>query len=77
MSNKNYLMSGPVNRTSLTKCMLTGGGIALVFILFFILRVDEPRPEWPKLWMLRPLIITPFMGIFGGAVYLTVPDGKE
>ena len=46
--------------------MLIGAGIALVLITIFLLGVDEPNPEWPKLWMIRPLVVVPIAGAFGG-----------
>lgn len=54
---------------SLTKSMLLGAGIALLLINLLLLQVEEPNPEWPKYWMLRPLIIVPLAGATGGAFY--------
>ncbi|HCT94857.1 MAG: potassium transporter KefB [Bacteroidetes bacterium GWE2_39_28] len=51
---------------SMVKRMLIGAGIALVLITLFLLGVDEPNPEWPKLWMIRPLVVVPIAGAFGG-----------
>jgi hypothetical protein len=48
---------------------LIGAAIGLVAISFFVFGVDKPNPEWGKLWMIRPLIITPMAGAMGGAFY--------
>ena len=45
--------------------MLIGALTGLAIISFFVFSVDEPDPEWGKLWMVRPLIITPLAGAFG------------
>lgn len=68
MTQSNNSTSQP-HPVSLTKPMLIGAGIALLVISFFVFRVDEPKPEWGKLWMIRPLIITPIAGAMGGAFY--------
>ena len=54
---------------SLTKSMLIGAAIGFIVISFFVFGVDRPHPEWGKLWMIKPLIITPFAGAVGGAFY--------
>lgn len=50
---------------SLLSRILLGAGIGLALISFFLLNVRNPDPAWPKLWMLRPLIIVPLA--VGGA----------
>ena len=65
-------------KISLTTRMVAGAGIGLAVILFFILPVHDPRPEWGKLWMLRPLIIVPMAGATGGAFsYLFLQFGRQ
>lgn len=54
---------------SLAKAMLIGGGIGFILISFFVFGVDNPNPEWPKLWYIRPLIVTPIAGAMGGAFW--------
>ena len=54
---------------SLPKCIFVGGVIALAVISFFVFGVDNPNPEWGKLWRIRPLIITPLAGAMGGAFF--------
>lgn len=53
---------------SLTKRMLIGAGIALVFIGIFLFGATA-NPEWSRYWILRPLVIVPLAGAFGGAFY--------
>jgi hypothetical protein len=58
-----------IHSASLSKCMLIGGGIALVLITAFLISAGEGNPNWPKYWMIRPLIIVPLAGATGGACY--------
>ncbi|NEU09956.1 potassium transporter KefB [Flavihumibacter sp. R14] len=59
----------PDQTLPLAKPMLVGAGLGLIVISFFVFGVDQPNPEWGKLWMIRPLIITPIAGAMGGAFY--------
>jgi hypothetical protein len=59
-------MTQTVNTNSLIKKVLLGVGIALITISLFVFGVDHPKPEWGKFWIIRPLIITPLAGAFGG-----------
>lgn len=65
MTQTNNSTSQP-HEVSVVKRMLVGAGIGLLLISLFLLSVDEPHPEWEKLWMLRPLIIVPLAGAMGG-----------
>lgn len=69
MTDKSNPASQPLHSASLTKRMIQGAGIALVLITIFLLGAGEPNPAWPKLWMLRPLIIVPIAGAMGGVFY--------
>lgn len=69
MTQINNLTTQPINKSSLAKRMLLGAGIGLVIIAFFVFQVENPNPEWGKLWMIRPLIIVPLAGAAGGAFY--------
>lgn len=51
---------------SLGKRMLFGWIIGLLVISFFLIPVREPHPDWGRLWMIRPLIITPLAGAMAG-----------
>ncbi|GAB4335913.1 MAG: hypothetical protein OHK0038_13880 [Flammeovirgaceae bacterium] len=54
---------------SITKKMLIGAFIGFVIISLFVFSVKEPNPSWGNLWMIRPLIITPLFGAFGGLFF--------
>lgn len=60
--------SDSMNKSSLLKGILIGAGIGLLVILFFITGA-ETQPHWPDQWKIRPLIITPLAGAFGGAFF--------
>jgi len=66
---QNNLTTQPNQPVSLAKPMLIGAGIGLILISFFVFGVDSPNPEWPKLWYIRPLIVTPVAGAMGGAFW--------
>jgi uncharacterized integral membrane protein len=78
MTSKNIFSSLPVDYASLGKRMLIGGAIALVLILVFIIpAIQEPKPDWSKVWMIRPLLVVPFAGAVGGACnYFLVSFGN-
>ncbi|MBD2700196.1 potassium transporter KefB [Spirosoma sp. BT702] len=59
----------PLDVASLSKKALFGAAIGLVLICFFLSNVNHPNPDWPKFWMVRPLIIVPLAGACGGAFY--------
>jgi hypothetical protein len=62
-------MTQPIHHGSLTKRMIQGGSIALALISVFLFTADDPKPEWGKFWMVRPLIIVPIAGAMGGVFY--------
>jgi len=65
----NNLTTPAIHNAPLPKRMLQGAGIAFILIVFFLLQAGEPKPEWSKLWMIRPLIIVPFAGAMAGVFY--------
>jgi len=69
MTQTNNLTTQPTQPSALGKRMLIGGGIALLVISVFLLGVNHPNPAWGKLWMIRPLIITPLAGAMGGLFF--------
>lgn len=69
MTKGNNLTAQSIHPASIGKRMLLGAGIALILILVFLLGVDNPKPEWGKLWMLKPLIVVPTAGAMGGVFY--------
>ena len=54
------------NKSSLPVRMLIGAAIGLFLICFFLITAGNPNPMWPKLWIIRPLIIVPLAGAMGG-----------
>ncbi|MDF2449894.1 MAG: potassium transporter KefB [Bacteroidota bacterium] len=54
---------------AVAKPMLIGAAIGLTLISIFVFGVDQPNPEWPKYWMVRPLIVVPLAGAVGGLFY--------
>jgi hypothetical protein len=67
MTPKNTLKLFPVDSASLIKRMLVGALIGLILISMFLAGTGEPRPEWGKFWMLKPLVMVPLSGAVGGA----------
>jgi hypothetical protein len=59
----------PAQPVSVAKPILIGAAIGLIAISFFVFGVGNPDPKWGKLWMIRPLIVTPVAGAMGGAFY--------
>lgn len=68
MSQSNQTQPQPLNPAAFARPMLLGAGIGLVAILFFLVGA-EAKPEWGKLWMIRPLIIVPLAGAVGGLFF--------
>lgn len=69
MTQGDNLTTEPIHRASLGKRMLQGAAIALTLIIVFLVQAGEPHPDWPKLWMIKPLIIVPLAGAMGGVFY--------
>ena len=63
------LTAEPDQPLSIAAPTIIGAGLGLIVISFLVFGVDDPNPEWGKLWMIRPLIITPMAGALGGAFY--------
>ena len=51
------------------KRMLQGAVAGLVLIVFFLAGAGEPDPGWPKLWIIKPLLLVPAAGALGGVFY--------
>lgn len=52
---------------ALPRRILIGAAFALVLITAFVMGVDDPHPDWPKYWKIRPIIVTTIAGGIGGA----------
>jgi hypothetical protein len=69
MAERKNSTRGPIHFPSLSKRMLLGAAIALILIVVFLSQAGEPDPAWPRLWMVRPLIIVPLAGATGGGFF--------
>jgi len=69
MTEQNKMDLFQINTLALAKRIFIGAAIAFTLILSLLLSVDEPKPEWGSLWMLKPLLITPLAGAGGGAFF--------
>jgi hypothetical protein len=65
MTQSNNSTSQPL-RVSLAKRMMTGAGIGLLLISFFLISAGDGKPEWGQFWRIRPLIMVPFAGAMAG-----------
>nr|AGU11770.1 hypothetical protein [uncultured organism] len=68
MYNSNEIQPA-LHAAPLGKRTLQGAAIAFVVIAIFLLGAGEPDPAWPKLWMIRPLVVVPLAGAMGGVCY--------
>lgn len=69
MTLRNNLAAPLIHRAPLGRRMAQGAAIALVLISIFLLGVHNPNPAWPRLWMVKPLLIVPCAGAMGGVFY--------
>lgn len=72
MTQTNNSTTQPIHQASIGKRMLLGAAIALMLIIIFLLGVNNPKPEWGNLWMIKPLVIVPLAGALGGVFYYFV-----
>jgi hypothetical protein len=77
MTQRNELQNQPIHAASVGKRMLQGAGIALILIIVFLLSDGEPDPSWPKLWMIKPLIMVPLAGALGGVFYYNMDHLRD
>ena len=68
MTERKKFIPLPIHPASVARAMLLGGGIALILIIIF-LNGAESRPEWGKFWMIKPFIVVPLAGSFGGLFF--------
>lgn len=59
-------------QVTMARRMAQGAAVGLILISFFVFGVDEPNPDWPKLWMVKPLIMVPLAGSLGGLSYYLI-----
>jgi hypothetical protein len=48
-----------------------------VLISFFLANAGDPDPAWPALWWIKPLLVVPVAGSFGGAFYHLMEDMRK
>ncbi|WP_439882030.1 potassium transporter KefB [Pontibacter sp. MBLB2868] len=68
MTQKNDIQNHPIHTASVGKRMLQGATIGLALIFFFLFGA-ESDPSWPKLWMVKPLLLVPAASALGGLFY--------
>ena len=61
--------ASPIHPGSLTKRMIQGAFIGLIIISAFLISAGQGKAEWGNWWMVKPLLMQPFAGAVGGAVY--------
>lgn len=54
---------------NLTRGFIPGAAIGLALISFFLVGAGSADPSWPRLWMVRPLILVPLAGGLAGACF--------
>ena len=69
MTQVENLTKRPLFTPALGKRMLTGAGIALVMISFFIISAGKGSPGWGDYWRIKPLLLTPCLGAITGLCY--------
>lgn len=69
MTQRHNSATQPLPAASAVKRILTGAGIGLALIVFFLFTANEADPAWGKYWMIRPLVIVPLAGAGGGLFY--------
>ena len=70
MTTRNFQTTRFQNQGAARKRILLGAGLAFILITAFLLSIREPNPEWPQLWMVKPLLIVPLAGAMGGVFTL-------
>lgn len=73
MSSQSNFIYRPIPWSTVITRMIIGAVIGFLAISLFVFGVDNPNPEWPANWRIRPLIITPIAAAFGAA-FSTVLD---
>lgn len=77
MTTGNELQDKPLHAASVGKRMLQGAGIAFILIVIFLVNAGAGDADWPKFWMIRPLIIVPLAGALGGIFYYNMDHLRD
>lgn len=64
--NQENEFTSKIHPESLTKRMVVGAFIGFILIALLLVTANNPNPEWPRYWMLKPLIVVPIAGAMGG-----------
>ncbi|MEJ8757109.1 potassium transporter KefB [Pontibacter sp. H259] len=72
MTEQNGFQNRPIHSMPVGKCMFIGAAIGFAIISFFVFGTGEPNPEWPKYWMIKPLLMVPAAGAMGGLFYFNM-----
>lgn len=65
-TQRNDLNKPPTDRGTAGRRMMQGAGMALLLISLFLLGAGEPDPDWPRYWMIKPLLTVTGAGALGG-----------
>lgn len=77
MIQPNEFQNKPIHTASAGKRMGQGAGVALVLIVLFLASAGAGNPEWPRFWMIRPLVIVPLAGALGGVFYYNMDHLRD
>lgn len=70
MTQQNELPNQPILFSPLGKRMLQSAGLALIVIILFLFSAgDEPSLNWPKLWIVKLLLMVLLANTLGGVFY--------
>jgi len=71
------LKNQPLHSAPVGTRLLQGAGIALGLVLLFLVSAGVGDPDWPKFWVLRPLLIVPLSGALGGVFYYNMDHLRD
>lgn len=66
MVEKHNFQKEPVQLAAAGRRALVGAFIGFTLIALFLAGINPPDPAWGAYWMLRPLLVVPLAGAFGG-----------
>lgn len=77
MTSKDELHDKPIHAASVGIRMAQGAGMAFILIVLFLGSAGEGDPDWPRFWMIRPLIIVSLAGALGGVFYYNMDHLRD
>ncbi len=69
MQTNNLTTKRPIFTATLGKRMLSGAGIGLMMVGFFVIGAGKGNPAWGDYWRIKPLLLTPCLGAIVGLCY--------